>query len=243
VEDLTMEPDEQEQSAMQRFWRRNFPVKETSDVLVIGLGRFGSALATTLVSMGHDVLAVDSDAQRVQDHKDRITHVRQADCTSEEALRQVGAETVSTAVVCIGTDVESSVLSTAALVEIGVPKIWAKAITKPHAKILQLVGAHRVVLPESEMGERTAHLVTSSMIEYFALDQDFLLVELSVSKKLDGVRLGSSDLRAKFNITVVCIKHGEQPFTYTTADTMLHEGDLVVIAGHRQHVERFAESV
>ena len=231
-----------EQQSRQRFWKRDVRVAESNEVLVIGLGRFGSSLATTLVEMGHEVLAVDSDAQRVQDHMDLLTHVRQADCTSEAALRQMGADNVSTAVVCIGTDVESSVLATAALVDIGVPNIWAKAITKPHGKILQRVGAHHVVFPEWQMGQRTAHLVTGTMREYIVLDDDFLLVELPVSKRLDGVRLGSSDLRAKHNITVVCIKHGDQPFTYTTADTMLHAGDLVVIAGHRQHVESFASS-
>lgn len=232
----------EEQQQRQRLWRRGSRVDTNADVLVIGLGRFGSSLALTLVQMGHDVMAVDSDAQRVQDHMDGLTHVRQADCTSEVALRQMGAENVSTAVVCIGTDIESSVLATAALVEIGVPNIWAKAITKPHGKILELVGAHHVVFPESQMGERTAHLVTGTIVEYISLDDDFVLVELPVSKKLDGVRLGSSELRAKHNITVVCIKHRGQSFTYTTADTVLHQGDLVVIAGHREHVERFAES-
>jgi len=231
-----------EQQPRQRFWKRDGRLATSNEVLVIGLGRFGSALATTLVEMGHEVLAVDSDAQRVQDHMDLLTHVRQADCTSEAVLRQMGAENVSTAVVCIGTDVESSVLATAALVDIGVSNIWAKAITKPHGKILERVGAHHVVLPESQMGQRTAHLVTGTMREYIVLDDDFLLVELPVPKQLDGVRLGSSELRARHNITVVCIKHGKQPFTYTTADTVLHAGDLVVIAGHRHHVESFASN-
>lgn len=229
-----------EQQQRQRFWKRDPRPAHVGEVLVIGLGRFGSALATTLMEMGHEVMAVDTDPQRVQDHMDLLTHVRQADCTSETTLRQMGADNVSTAVVCIGTGVESSVLATAALVDIGVSNIWAKAITKAHGEILKRVGAHHVVLPESQMGQRVAHLVTGTMREYIALDDDFLLVELPVSKKLDGVRLGASDLRAKHNITVVCIKHGDQPFTYTTADTVLHAGDLVVIAGHRENVEGFA---
>lgn len=222
-----------------RFWQRDLTNELSSDVLVIGLGRFGSALAHTLMEMGHAVIAVDSDAQRVQDHLKVVTHVRQADCTNEEALREAGAESVGTAVVCIGTDIESSVLATAALVDIGVSKIWAKAITKAHGKILERVGAHKVVFPESDMGKRTAHLVTGAMLEYIALDDDFVLVELPAPPGLHGIRLGESDLRAKHQITVVCIKHGDEPFTYTTADTRLHQGDLIVISGHREAVDRF----
>jgi len=222
--------------------RLGFGARSRGAIMVIGLGRFGSSLAQTLVEMGYPVLAVDSDAQRVQDHMGPGIDARQGDCTNPKVLEQLAAKEVEVAVVCIGTDVESSVLATAALVDLEVPKIWAKAITEAHGKILTRVGAHHVVFPERQMGKRTAHLVIGTMLEYIALDDDFLLVELPVSKNLDGVRLGSSDMRAKYNITVVCIKHGQQPFTYTTADTVLHEGDLVVIAGHRQHVERFAES-
>jgi trk system potassium uptake protein TrkA len=225
-------------------WRaRLWPSDRSSGAaMVIGLGRFGSALAHTLVEMGHEVLAVDSDAQRVHDHAVPGIEAKQADCTNIKVLEQVGARDVSVAVVCIGTDIESSVLATAALVDLEVPKIWAKAITEAHGKILTRVGAHRVVFPESQMGKRTAHLVTGAMLEYISLDDDFVLVELPVTKPLHGVRLGSSDLRAKHHITIVCVKHIDEPFTYTTADTVLREGDLVVIAGHRHHVERFATS-
>lgn len=221
--------------------RRGSASRSRDEVLVIGLGRFGSSLALTLVEMGHDVMAVDNDAQRVQDHLELLTHVRQADCTSAAALKQVGIEDIKTAVVCIGTDIESSVLAVAALVDLEIPNIWAKAISDPHGTILGRVGATKVVYPERQMGKRTAHLLTGTILEYIALDDDFVLVEIPVTAQLDGVRLGSSDLRAKHHITIVCVKHGSEPFTYTTADTVLHSGDLIVISGHRQHVERFAE--
>jgi trk system potassium uptake protein len=230
-----------EQPRRQRRQRRATSLGHRDEVLVIGLGRFGSSLAKTLIEMGHDVIALDSDAQRVQDHLDVVTHVRQADCTSQAVLKQVGIEDIKTAVVCIGTDIESSVLAVAALVDLEVPNIWAKAITESHGKILERVGAKKVVYPEREMGKRTAHLLTGTILEYIALDDDFVLVEIPVTEQLDGVRLGSSDLRAKHHITIVCVKHGAEPFTYTTADTVLHRGDLIVISGHRQHVERFAE--
>ena len=217
-------------------------IKHEGEVLVIGLGRFGSALAHTLVEMGYEVLGVDGDAERVQEHAGVLTHVVQADATSERALRQLGAADTVTAVVCIGTDIESSVLSTTALVDLGVRNIWAKAITGAHGRILQRVGAHHVVFPEAEMGNRVAHLVTGSMLEYIALDDNFVLVETRVPRKVVGMTLGEASLRAKFRVTVVCVKPEQGAFTYAERDTVLGERDLIVVAGHREDVELFAAS-
>jgi trk system potassium uptake protein TrkA len=216
-------------------------VDHEGEILVIGLGRFGSALARTLVDMGHEVLGVDASAERVQEMSGMLTHVVQADSTSERALRQLGAADTVTAVVCIGTDVESSVLTAAALVDLGVKNIWAKAITEAHGRILQRVGAHHVVFPEAEMGGRVAHLVTGSMLEYINLDDDFVIIETVVPPRYAGVKLGESGIRARYRVTVVCIKHEGQSFTYAEPDTVLGERDLIVAAGHRTDVERFAE--
>lgn len=212
---------------------------ERPEVLVIGLGRFGSALATALIEEGHDVLGVDESAVRVQDHAEALTRTLQADCTSESSLRRIGAADMSTAVVCIGNNIESSVLATAALVDIGVTNIWAKAITEAHGNILRRVGAHHVVFPEADMGRRVAHLLTGQLMEYIALDDEFVLVELSVPQSLVGVTLGHSDIRAKFRVTVVCVKPHDQPFTYATSDTVLGADDLVVLAGLRQDIDEF----
>lgn len=215
-------------------------IEHEGEVLVIGLGRFGSALAHTLVEMGHEVLGVDADERVVQQHVGELTHVVQADTTNETALRQVGAADVVTAVVCIGTDVEASVLTVAALVDLDVPNVWAKAITRPHGRILQRVGAHHVVFPEAEMGNRVAHLITGNVLEYVALDDDFVLVEMSAPPELTGVALGASGLRDEFKVTVVCVKPSGGNFTYADRDTVLQASDLIVVAGHRDHVERFA---
>jgi trk system potassium uptake protein TrkA len=216
-------------------------IEHEGEVIVIGLGRFGSSLAHTLVDLGYEVLGVDFDEQRVQDHAGTITHVVQADTTSERALRQIGAADAVTAVVCIGTDVESSVLTTTALVDLGVKNIWAKAITEPHGRILQRVGAHHVVFPEAEMGSRVAHLVTGQMLEYIALDDNFVIAELIAPEELSGVPLGESNLRARYKVTVVCVKQGRGQFTYADRETVLGPSDLIVIAGHRADVERFTD--
>ena len=216
-------------------------VQHRGEIIVIGLGRFGSSLASTLVEMGHEVLGIDSDEEAVQMHAGLLTHVVQADTTNEHTLRQLGVGDAVTAVVAIGADVESSVLTTGALVDLGIPNIWAKALTQSHGRILQRVGAHHVVFPEAEMGSRVARLVTGALIEYFALDDDFVLIETRVPRTLAGKKLGDTDLRAHFKVTVVCIKPEGEPFTYAESATVLGEHDLIVVAGHRGDIERFAD--
>jgi len=214
-------------------------IQHEGEIIVIGLGRFGSSLAGTLVDLGYEVLGVDQSADRVQEHAGRLTHVVEADTTSVRALRQIGAADAVTAVVCIGTGVEASILTTTALVDLGVKNIWAKAITEPHGRILQRVGAHHVVFPEAEMGSRVAHLVTGQMLEFLALDEDFVIAELVAPPALIGVPLGESNLRAKYKVTVVCVKPSGGQFTYADRETVLSHSDLIVIAGHRADVERF----
>ncbi len=214
-------------------------VEHQGEILVIGLGRFGSALARTLVDLGYEVLGVDARDEIVQEHAGMLTHVVTADTTNERALRQIGAGDAVTAVVCIGTGVEASVLTTTALVDLGVKNIWAKAITEAHGRILQRVGAHHVVFPEAEMGTRVAHLVTGQMLEFLALDDDFVIAEMVAPDALIGVPLGQSNLRANYKVTVVCVKPRGGQFTYADRDTVLSRSDLIVIAGHRADVERF----
>ena len=216
-------------------------IQHEGEIIVIGLGRFGSSLAQTLVELGYEVLGVDYSEEKVQDHADMLTHVVQADTTSERALRQIGAADAVTAVVCIGTGIEASVLTTTALVDLGVKNVWAKAITESHGRILQRVGAHHVVFPEAEMGARVAHLVTGQMLEFLALDENFVIAELIAPEELVGTPLGETDLRAKYKVTVVCVKPDQGQFTYAGRDTVLGKSDLIVIAGHRADVERFTD--
>ena len=136
---------------------RKHRTSEASSIVVIGLGRFGTAVAQSLVQMGKEVLAIDEDFDLVQRWADELTHVVQADSTDEEALRQLGVGDFDRAVVAIGADIEASVLTVLALAESGVADIWAKAITRKHGQILERVGAHHVVFPERSMGERVAH--------------------------------------------------------------------------------------
>lgn len=212
-------------------------------MLVIGLGRFGSALAEALDASGHEVLAVDSDPRRVQEWSGRLTSVAEVDTTSEDAMRQVGAAEFSRAVVAIGADVEASILSVGVLVDLGVPTIWAKALTRAHGRILERVGATRVVYPEHDMGEKVAHMVTGRMIDYIEFDDGFALVETAPPRDVVGRTLGESGIRSRWGVTVVCIKRPDEDFTYATADTVVPADALLVVAGKRHLAERFANEV
>ena len=210
-------------------------------VLVIGLGRFGGAVATELVSLGFEVLGVDDNAERVQHFADVLTHVLEADTTSDAVLRQIGAADFRIAVVAIGTDIEASILTTAALADLGVPTIWAKAVTEAHGRILQRIGADHVVFPEHEMGERVAHQVGGGVVDWFQLDAEFAIVEAVAPPELIGRSLAQIGVRARYGVTVVCIKPAGGHFTYATADTVVDRGDVLVVAGPTARAEAFAQ--
>lgn len=214
-----------------------------SPVLVIGLGRFGTAVARTLVKSGQEVLAIDDNLARVQHHADHVTHVMQADSTDEEALRQLGAADFHRAVVAIGTGVEASVLTTGLLVDFGVPHIWAKAISQDHGRILERIGAHHVVYPEADMGERVAHLVSGGMLDYIRFDDGFALAKLVAPTSLGDETLGAMGLRARYGVTVVGVKEPGQDFTYADRETVIEPGALIAIAGRIEDVDKFAQNV
>jgi trk system potassium uptake protein TrkA len=209
-------------------------------VLVIGLGRFGAATAGQLQRLGREVLAVDDDPILVQKWADRVTHAVQADARSLDALRQIGADEFSIAVVATGSSIESSVLITANLVDLQVPQIWSKAISKSHGKILARIGANHVIYPEAEAGERVAHLLSGRMIDFIEFDDDFVLVKMYPPKPIRGLSLAESEVRTKYRITVVGVKSPGKPFTYATEQTVVSNHDLIIVSGTEADIDRFA---
>jgi trk system potassium uptake protein TrkA len=212
----------------------------SDSVAVIGLGRFGSAVAESLVELGHEVLCIDENAALVQALGERLAHVVQADTSNAETLRQLGVAEFQHAVVGIGTDIEASVLTTLALSELGVPDIWAKASSRNHGRILERTGAHHVVFPEAAMGERVAHLVTGKMMDFMEFEDGFAIVKTCTPKEAAGRTLAESALRTRYGITVVGVKRPKADFAYARPETVLEEGDLLVISGTTRDVERFA---
>jgi trk system potassium uptake protein TrkA len=215
-------------------------IKHDAPVLIIGLGRFGAACAGELDRLDREVLAIDEGADLVQKWSERITHTVQADARNIEALKQIGAQDFSIAVVAVGSSIEASVLITANLVDLKIPQIWAKAVSQSHGKILARVGANHVIYPEAEAGERVAHLVSGRMLDFIQFDDDFALVKMYPPKPIRGKNLTESGVRSRHNITVVGVKSPGKPFTYATAETVVSDHDLIIVSGTSADIEKFA---
>ncbi len=208
-------------------------------VVVLGLGRFGSAVARSLVHLGHDVLAVDERPDVVQRYASDFTHVVAADTTDTEALRQIGAEQFDVAVVGIGTDIEASVLTALGLLDLGVKEVWAKAISGKHAAILERIGVTHVVRPESQMGKRVAHLVTGTMTDFIEFDDGFAIARTRAPECTADRVLTDSNVRQKYGVTIVGVKSRGQDFTYAQADTFVSTGDELIVSGPTPKVEAY----
>jgi trk system potassium uptake protein len=211
-------------------------------VAVIGLGRFGTALARELARGGTEVLAVDSRPDLVQRLSGQLGHVVVADSTDPDALAEIGIGDFNRVVVAIGNDLEASILTTALLAELGTRDIWAKAISHQQATILERVGAHHVVFPEQDMGERIAHLVSGRLLDWVELDPQWVFAKTMPPREIVGVPLRETGLRKKHRVTVVSVRpENQNSYTHADMDTVLTYGSVIVIAGRPEDVERFVD--
>ncbi|WP_232468546.1 potassium channel family protein [Croceicoccus marinus] len=209
-------------------------------VLVIGLGRFGGAVALTLERMGHEVLGADTDPRLVHEFAGQLTKVVEADCTEMATLDQLGVADFEAAVVAIGTDIEASVLAVLALCDLGIANIWAKANNDKHARILERTGARHVVFPEQRMGERVAHLLNERLLDFLAFGDDFAIARLKAPDPIVGLPLMTSECRKKFSVTVVGVKRTGQDFIHAVPDTIIFPDDELVVSGRIEDIERFS---
>ncbi|WP_276358317.1 potassium channel family protein [Cohnella caldifontis] len=210
---------------------------------VIGLGRFGSSVATYLAKMGYDVLAVDESEERVQDVAHAVTHAVSADSTDEEALRAIGVRNFDVVVVAIGQDIQASILTTLILKDMGVPYIIVKAQNELHGKVLSKIGADKVVFPERDMGLRVAHhLISPNILEHIELSPEFSIVEMRAPDEMIGKNLKQLDIRAKYNCNVLAVKQGEQMNITPHADEPLAAGDVLVIVGRNDQLIRLEQA-
>jgi trk system potassium uptake protein TrkA len=214
---------------------------DDDSVVVIGLGRFGRALALELVDEDTEVLGIDENPELVQQLAGSLTHVVRADSTKEDVLRQLAVHEFNRAVVAIGTDLEASILTASLLVSFGVRDVWAKAISEAHGRILTQLGVRHVVYPEHDMGQRVAHLVRGRMLDYIEFEDDFAMAKTNPPADVIGKRLGDSAIRTRYGLTVVAIKRPGEGFTYATADTVVQAEDTIIVAGRTRQTERFSE--
>ena len=210
-------------------------------VAVIGLGRFGRALALELMANGTEVLGLDASEDIVQELNGQLTHVVQVDSTKEAALRQLGIPEFDRVVVAIGHDIQASILTTSLLLRFGIQHLWAKAVSEPHGEILRQLGVPHVVFPESDMGRRVAHLVRGSMQDFLEIGDGFSLIKLAAPASIVGQSLEESQLRQRFGITVVAVRGDEGGWEYTTAGTVIRTGDTMLVGGPTAAAEAFAQ--
>lgn len=208
---------------------------------VIGLGRLGIAMVDTLDSLGHDVLAIDQKEDLIQRLADDLpnVHLVAADATDEDVLLGLNLQEFDAAAVVIGENhVEAGILTTANLKEIGVSTIVARASSKLHARVLERVGADRVIQPEREMGEQIARVLASpAILDYVDLGDDEALIEARVPKQWTGKSLSELALSRKLGLTVVALKPKDGAGTLPRGDTVLQEGDVIVVGGSKETLD------
>ena len=210
--------------------------------IIIGIGKFGESIATNLYKMGHDVLAVDIDEERVQYIANKVTHAVQADATEEGTLEALGVKHFDGAVVTIGESVQASILITMLCKELGIRHVLAKAQNELHAKVLYKIGADRVVFPERDMGLRVAHsLVSTSFLDYIELTPDYSIVELKAAKDWQGKSLKDLNIRAKYGINIMAIKQDDKVVVSPAADDVIQRDDVLVVIGKAEDIYRFQE--
>ena len=210
--------------------------------VVVGLGRLGISMVETLDSLGHEVLAIDKREGVIQSLADELpnVHLVATDATDEATVRGLNVEGFDAAAVMIGENhLEAGILATATLKEVGVPRIVARATGGIHARVLEKVGADRVIQPEREIGEQLARTMASPVVlDYVDLGDDEALIESQVPRAWLDKSLSELDLSQKFGLTVLALKPKGRPGSLPRGDTVLHDGDVLVVGGSKKALDR-----
>ncbi|SFA76592.1 MULTISPECIES: TrkA family potassium uptake protein [unclassified Bacillus (in: firmicutes)] len=211
---------------------------------VIGLGRFGGSICRALAEQGMEVMAIDKDEDRVNEFAMIASHAVVGDTTDETVLKGLGIRNVDHVIVAIGDDIQSSILTTLILKELGVNHITVKAQNDYHEKVLRKIGADQVVHPERDMGKRIAHnIVSNNVLDYLELSDEHSIVEIVASEKLDGNSIIGLDIRAKYGINIVAIKRGSEIIVSPQANEIIHTKDLLIVIGADVDINRFERKV
>ena len=212
--------------------------------VVIGLGRFGTAVATELSSLGHEVLAVDGREENVQAVAEKVTHAVTGDARDPSVLRALGVRNYDCAVVAVGDDIGNSALITLNLKEIGVKRVICKAQSHVHRKVLEKIGADRVVFPEHEMGVKLAQgLSSSNVLNFIELSEDFGIVETAVPKEWHYETIQNLDVRARYKVNIIAVRRGKDGALNVApgASYVIEPGDAVVALGRTEDINHLQD--
>ncbi len=209
--------------------------------VVIGLGRLGSAMIGTLTSLGHEVLGIDTDEEVVQELSTEFpnAHLVAADATDESVLHDLNVGQFDGAAVVIGENMEAGLLATANLKEMGVPFVVSRAISKLHARVLERIGADRIIEPEKDMGAQLARTMASpGVMDYVDLGEDEALIESEVPEEWVGKSLAELHLSRNSGLTVLALKPKGKAGTIPSGDTIFREGDVIVVGGTKENLDK-----
>jgi trk system potassium uptake protein len=207
---------------------------------VFGLGRFGGSLVKEFYELGAEVLAIDIDKEKVDDYAPFVTMAVQINGVDEEALKSVGIRNIDHAFVSFGENLETSILMCLVLKELGIPQVWAKAQNDYHARVLEKVGADRVIHPERDMAKRIAHhIVSDKIIDYIELSKDYSIVEIVASAKIHNKTLSYLDVRAQYGCNIVGIQRGQDIIVSPSGEEIILFGDVLIVMGHNNDINRF----
>ena len=213
--------------------------KSTIEFGIIGLGRFGYALAETLLKAGKDVLVIDRDENIIKKIRNLTENAFIVEQLDKESLEETGIQNCHTVVVCIGEKIEVSILTTLNVINMGVPKVIAKAISYEQGCVLEKIGAE-VVYPERDMGIRLGNkLLYSNLLDFIQLRDDITISELKVTAKISGQTISELNIRRKFNLNIIAIERDSITVVEITPDCILNENDFIVVIGNKSNVEKF----
>ncbi len=206
---------------------------------VIGLGRFGFALAETLSDNGKEVLVLDNNESKVKQIQDKVQQAFVIDQLDKPTLEEAGIQNCGTVIVCIGEHIEASILTTLNVIELGVPRVIAKAISAEHGRVLQKIGAE-VVYPEKDRAVRLANsLTTPRALDYIDLSNQYAISESKLTDRLSGKTILELNFRKKFGLNIIAIVRGNQTIVEITPDLQLNTNDLIAVVGTKDSIVKF----
>ena len=213
--------------------------KSTIEFGIIGLGRFGFSLATSLAEAKREVLVLDSSESKIKQIRHLTDNAFVVGELTKEALEEAGIKNCETVVICIGEKIDVSILTTLIVISMGVNRVIAKAISLEQGKILEKIGAE-VIYPERDMALRLANrLLSSTVMDYMSLNDDIAITELKLTSKFSGQTVLQSSLRKKFKLNIIALQHDDKTTTEITPDIVLNENDILVVVGKKEHIRKF----